>query len=310
MISNTTVYDAAIIGGGPAGTAAAILLTSDGRSVLLCERDNEVGGRIRHAAWVDNMPPLGLGMTGRDWQGSCSLQLDKFGVSVLLDTDITSIDTSIAGSFLLNAKYAATKGRFAARTVLIATGMVPRVCRYNVDDTLVVPAPSEYVYPGESVILIGGGNSIAQLALRYYNMRAVVTLISTRPIESTVSNYLVKDIRNSSIQRFVATVDKVWGIAGDYHTVIQETGGESHLLFSDHVQIHTGYECDNTHWPVELKEGKIVVDSNYMTNIPGIFAAGDATVAGLERLGIAIGTGQAAGRSINLWLDRMGVYVY
>ncbi len=171
-------YDMIVIGGGPAGLTAALYAAREGIDSLVIERA-ALGGQAAATERLDNVPGFSEGIAGSAFSEQLRLQAARFGVEMLQAQDVMSI-TSQDNYHRVST---ADGSEYSARTVLIATGS-----RYR---RLDVPGESDFIgagihfcatcdgpfYRGESVAVIGGGNSAAEESLFLAKLTNKVTLL-------------------------------------------------------------------------------------------------------------------------------------
>jgi thioredoxin reductase (NADPH) len=185
------VYDLAIIGAGPAGLTAAIKAGSEGLSVVVLEKSGTLGGRAYQSPLIENVPGFPEGVSGPVLFDSLTAQADKFGAELWPDQGVTALMR------MSDRLWITTPDRsLYARSVIIAVGEVTpkldalrpyegRGVEYACDATTL------HQHEGQHVLLVGGGNSCAQLALTLADKGARrVTILTRSPLAETTSMYL------------------------------------------------------------------------------------------------------------------------
>ena len=187
--------DVLIIGAGPAGLAAAITLASEGKSVIVLEKNKQAGGQAGTTSLIENYPPFPSGVSGADLtQAACS-QCEKFGVEIEYGAGAEFIYPYPGQSY----RVITSAGKeYWTRSVLLATGLqnrwlgVPGEDLPHVHHGMKVDALDEHC--NRAVVLVGGGNSAGQAAVYYLERGADVYLMIRRPLVETMSDYLIKRI--------------------------------------------------------------------------------------------------------------------
>ncbi|SMB80075.1 response regulator [Deinococcus hopiensis] len=310
-------YDLAIVGGGPAGLAAAVYGASEGLSTLLIEREAP-GGQAGTSSRIENYLGFPAGLSGGDLARRAVAQAQKFGVDLLTPRDVTSL--RVEGPY--KVLEVAGEGEISAHAVVIATGVSWQKLPAQGAEALTGrgvyygAARSEAVdCAGENVYIVGAGNSAGQAAMYFSQAAAQVTmLVRGASLEARMSQYLVDQIRKTP-NIGVLTRHEVMAVHGEERleklTLKNcETGEErtvpTHFLFSFiGAAPHTGWldgvvardargflrvgdqlrEDDLRGWPLERAPFPLE------TNVPGIFAVGDVRSTSVKRVASAVGEG-------------------
>lgn len=299
-------YDVMIIGGGPAGLSAATLLGAEGKRVLLLERESDIGGQISHSSWVENLLPFSDGFSGEHFRTETRKQIEKFGVVLVTGTPVVMLEKVATkfpqigqGVFMLNQHY-------FGRAVLLATGLAPKTGDYEIDaDCSVRLAPRllETVEPGDSVLIVGGGNSAAQAALHYRRRGANVTFLVRKSLEETMDGYYVRQM-----EPFPQYYGDFLGADSDNglaRVAMRFTTGEIATTHFNHIHVLTGSVPDTSWLPAEVQRddsGYVITDRRHMTTLPGLFAVGDCESDSVKRLSCAIGNAGEVARFINQYM--------
>ena len=167
-------YDVVIIGGGPAGLAAAVYGASEGLSVLLVER-KAPGGQAGTSSRIENYLGFPNGISGDDLSQRAFRQAVKFGAEVVLTREVQEIIPHPDGAYTIGLD---GSDRVATKTVILATGVAWRrleadgVDRFIGRGVLYGAARTEApTVAGKRVFIIGGGNSAGQAALFFADLR-------------------------------------------------------------------------------------------------------------------------------------------
>lgn len=289
------VNDFVIIGSGPAAMSAAIYAARDKKAPLVLERDN-MGGLAATISKIENYP--GFIGTGAELMQTMRSQAESFGakfdygeITKLAQSD-AGIDLEIDGDEHL-----------LARAVLVATGTervrlgIPGEDLPGVSYCATCDGP---LIHGQNVLVIGGGNSAVQEAfyLLKFCDKATLLVRSKLRCDDTLRERLEHEPRISVELGVVPTKIEQ---ADQELSVISEDG----RTFSAHnIFIFIGQRPATTFLPAEVlaKDSSIVTDKNYMTKIPGLFAAGDCRYESVHQVVTATGEGAAAAVAIRNYL--------
>lgn len=317
--------DLLVIGGGPAGLAAAVYGASEGMMTTLAE-DTALGGQAGTSSRIENYLGFPAGLSGEELTARAALQAQKFGVRFKLASKAVALSSSGA----VHTVRFEDDTTVRATSVIIATG-----ARYN---RLPLDRLSEFegvgVYyaatqmeaqmcSGGPVVIVGGGNSAGQAALFLARTcTSVRVVIRSDSLASSMSRYLIDQIeRHPQIE--VSPRTEVVGLVGDdqlegVELRDDESGQASvdpvsglfvfigakpstewlddQLAEDDHGFLLTGLDV-----PLAAQEG---TDAPLLleTSRPGIFCVGDVRSGSVKRVAAAIGEGSMA---VRLVFDRM-----
>ena len=289
------VNDFVIIGSGPAAMSAAIYAARDKKSPFVLERGN-MGGLAATISKIENYP--GFTGTGTELMQTMRSQAESFGtefgygeVTKLIPTK-NGLDLEIDGDEHL-----------LARAVLVATGTervrlgIPGEDLPGVSYCATCDGP---LICGQNVLVIGGGNSAVQEAfyLLKFCDKATLLVRSRLRCDDTLRERLEHEPRISVELGVVPT--KIEQVDQEL-SVISEDG----RTFSAHnIFIFIGQRPATTFLPAEVlaEDNSIITDKNYMTKIPGLFAAGDCRYESVHQVVTATGEGAAAAVAIRNYL--------
>jgi len=193
-----TFYDLVIVGGGPAGLAAAVYASSEGLRTVIVERDVP-GGQAGSSALIENYLGFPDGLSGAELASRAVTQAQKFGTEILLTKSATGLRDD-HGYRVLELD---DKTTIVSHTVLLATGVAYRKLTVEGAERLAgagvyygAAAAEAARFRDRDVCLLGSGNSAAQAALLLARYVRSLTIITIDPsLETTMSQYLVERIQ-------------------------------------------------------------------------------------------------------------------
>lgn len=305
-------YDVLIIGGGPAGAAAAVYAARKGiRTGVAAER---FGGQVNDTLAIENYISV-LETDGPKFAAGLEAQVRHYGVEIMnLQRADKLVPASEPGGLI--EVQLANGGSLKSRTVILSTGArwrnvnVPGEDQYRNKGVAYCPHCDGPLFKGKRVSVIGGGNSGVEAAIDLAGIVAHVTLVEFADqlkADAVLVNKL-KSLSNVTIHTNAQTTE----ITGDGQKVNglsykDRATGEVHHVALEGVFVQIGL-VPNTEWlkgTLELsKHGEIVVDAKGHTNLPGVFAAGDATTVPYKQIVIAAGDGAKAALSAFDYLIR------
>ena len=318
-------YDLVIVGGGPAGLAAAVYGASEGLRTVLVERDAP-GGQAGQSSRIENYLGFPMGLSGSDLARRATDQARRLGAELLSVQDAIGLRVEGAGRMV----DLTGGGTLSANCVLIASGVAYR--------QLDVPGFSELtgagIYYGaaptearscaqQSVVIIGGANSAGQAAVHFSAYASRVTmLVRGASLERSMSRYLIEqiealpniDVRTGSAVIAAEGVDghlarlRIRGAEGDESEI--ETDAcfvfigasprtdwlEGIVARDERGFILSGPDAESAGWP--LKRDPYLLE----TTVPGVFVAGDVRARSFKRVASAVGEGSMAVSLIHQYL--------
>jgi thioredoxin reductase (NADPH) len=313
------LYDLCIVGGGPAGLAAAVYAASEGLRTVVVEKEAP-GGQAGQSASIENYLGFPKGLSGADLAHRAVAQAARFGAEMLLARDVVGLETRGPG----RAVRFGDSGDLEARAVLIASGVSyrrlagPGLAELAGRGVYYGSSASEASQcAGEDVYVVGGANSAGQAALNFArHARRVVMVVRGRRLEDTMSLYLVEQIRaRENIE--VRLGCSVVAARGDGHLdglTLSEAGVEQDVPTSwlfvyigaqprtdwlgsgvardDRGFLLTGQDLlassSTSPWPLARTPYALE------TSVPGVFAAGDVRQDSMKRVASAVGEGAMA----------------
>src|ERR1700740_3007521 len=218
--AETSFYDLAIVGGGPAGLAAAVYGASEGLHTVMVEMEAP-GGQAGMSSRIENYLGFPAGLSGGDLARRAVVQARRFGVEILAPQEATSARTE--GSYRIIKL--ADGDEISCHALMIATGVqwrrleAPGVDRLQGAGIYYGGGATEALScKGETVYVIGGGNSAGQAAMNFAKYaERVIILVRGDSLSSTMSKYLIDQVQETpNIQ--------LWT-----HARVAEVHGDSHL---------------------------------------------------------------------------------
>jgi len=301
-IAGKDPFDVLIVGGGPAGAAAAVYAARKGiRTGVASER---FGGQVLDTLGIENFISI------KETEGPrFALALEEHVRHY--DVDIMNLQRAAAlvrGDDLIEIRLE-NGASLKSRSVVISTGArwrninVPGEQEYKNKGVAYCPHCDGPLFKGKRVAVIGGGNSGVEAAIDLAGIVGHVTLIEydTQLRADAVLQRKLKSLANVEIVTNAQTTE----ITGDQQKVNglvykDRATGETRQVPLEGVFVQIGL-VPNTDWlkgTLELsKHGEIVVDAKGQTSVPGVFAAGDATTVPFKQIIIAAGDGAKAALS-------------
>ena len=271
--------DLAIIGGGPAALSAAIYAARAGLNVTVFEKQH-FGGTLTEISHLANYP--GFDGPGQELADSLKDQAKSAGAKTEFGT-CTAISQS-DGSFALTIDGEAV----LARSVLVATGSEPITLDLATDKPISYCALCDApLYKDKNVLVIGGGNSAVGEAIYLADIAAHVTLINRSPLRAEPA--LQAKLRAKS------NVEILENTAPD----------QKQLAQADGIFVFIGKRPASDFLPPAVlgNDGYVKTDSNFMTPVAGLFAAGDVRAGAVRQAITAAGEGAAAAIAITNYLQ-------
>jgi len=303
-------YDVIIIGSGPAGYTAAIYASRANLTVLMFQ-GYQVGGQLMLTSDVENYPGFEEGILGPPMMEKFEVQARRFGTEMIPE-DVTAIDFS-QRPFRLTTD----SGEYLARTIIISTGAsakwlgLPSEQRLQGRGVSACATCDGFFFKGKDVAVIGGGDTAmeeANFLTRYANH---VTVIHRR--DSLRASKIMQDraFRNPKIS-FIWETDVIEVLGDDAITGLRlrnvKTGEES-VLPVQGLFLAIGHEPNTGLFKgvIDMDQKGYIVPVEYtMTNIPGVFAAGDVTDHRYRQAVTAAGDGCRAAIDLERWLESQG----
>jgi thioredoxin reductase (NADPH) len=319
--------DLAIVGGGPAGLAAAVYSASEGVSTVVIERE-VVGGQAGTSSLIRNYLGFPRGISGAELAKRAYAQAWLFGAKYALAREVSGL-TARGDRRIVRL---ADGREITCRAVLVATGMsyrrlgVPSLERFEGAGVFYGVQPDTRVMQGHDAFVAGGGNSAGQAVMHLStNARHVTLLVRGNSLEAQMSDYLVQEIRrapNVEVRLLTEVVGGEGAVQLERLTLHDRASGATETvpaeaLFvlvgaaprtewlsgvvarDDHGFVVTGDDLDATalrNWPLSRRPMR------HETSLPGVFAAGDVRFGSIKRVASAVGEGAVAVQEIEQYL--------
>jgi len=331
--AETSFYDLAIVGGGPAGLAAAVYGASEGLHTVMVEREAP-GGQAGMSSRIENYLGFPAGLSGGDLARRAVVQAKRFGVEILAPQE--AVGVRVEGPYRIIKL--ADGNEISCHALMIASGVQWRRLEAPGIDKLQGAgvyygggATEALSCKGEIVYVVGGANSAGQAAMNFAKYaERVVILVRGDSLSSTMSQYLIDQIKETpNIQ--------LWT-----HASVAEVHGDTHLeevsvLCSDTKKVERVPASamfifigalPRTDWlanTIERDErGFVLTGADLMqagqhpkgwslerdpflleTNVPGIFAVGDVRHGSVKRVASGVGEGSVAVQFIHQYLSKV-----
>ncbi|CAB3792248.1 alkyl hydroperoxide reductase subunit F [Pararobbsia alpina] len=295
-------FDVLIVGGGPAGAAAAIYAARKGiRTGVVAER---FGGQVLDTLAIENFVSV-KETEGPEFANALEEHVKTYEVDVM---DVQRAEALIPGEKLIAVRLA-NGAVLKSKTIVLATGArwreinVPGEREYRNHGVAYCPHCDGPLFKGKRVSVIGGGNSGVEAAIDLAGIVSHVTLLEFGA-ELRADAVLQRKL-HSLPNVTVITQAQTTEITGDGKKVngisyTDRTSGESKHVELEGVFVQIGL-VPNTEWlkgTVQLsRHGEIEIDARGQTSVPGVFAAGDVTTVPFKQIVIAVGEGAKASLS-------------
>jgi alkyl hydroperoxide reductase subunit F len=305
-------FDVLIVGGGPAGSAAAVYAARKGIDTgIAVER---MGGQVNDTLSIENYISV-LHTDGPKFSAALDAQVRHYGVDIMSQQRAVELIPAAQPGGLVSVRME-NGSTLRSRSVILSTGArwrninVPGEQEYKNKGVAYCPHCDGPLFKGKRVAVIGGGNSGVEAAIDLAGVVAHVTLIefSDQLKADAVLVAKLGSLPNVTVRVNAQTTE----ITGDGNKVNglrfkDRASGEEHTVELEGVFVQIGL-VPNTEWlkgAVELSRfGEIAVDAKGQTNVPGVFAAGDCTTVPYKQIVIAAGDGAKAALSAFDYLIR------
>ena len=333
MRAGLEFYDVAIIGGGPAGLAAAVYGASEGLKTVIVE-GAAPGGQAGLSSLIENYLGFPSGLTGADLARRAIAQAKRFGVEIVSPQEAVSL--RVEGPY----RYVKLRGgtEISCHALVLAMGVqwrkldVPGIDKFQGAGVYYGASSTEALScENEDVYIIGGANSAGQAAMFFSRYATkVYMLVRGASLAATMSQYLIDQIE-ATPNIVVETQSQVTGVAGGESlgsiTIKTDGRGEREVAASA-LFIFIGAE-PRTAWLDGMVQrdarGFVVTGQDLMregnrprgwsldrdpglleTSVPGVFAVGDVRFGSIKRVASGVGEGSVAIQFVHQYLSKVG----
>jgi thioredoxin reductase (NADPH) len=319
-------YDTMVIGGGPAGLAAAVYGASEGLRTLVVEREAP-GGQAGTSSRIENYLGFPSGVSGDELASRALQQARRLGAEILVTRSVARLDPVTRQAHLDGGDVV------RARTVVLATGVAWR--RVAIDGS--EPLIGKGVYYGAArseasathgldVHLIGAGNSAGQAALHFAGYaRSVTLVVRGDSLEKSMSRYLIEQLAgtpNVTVHLRSVVVAAHGSTQLTAIDVRDNESGELHRQDCGGLFVFIGADAETDWLPEDIARdargyvltGDDVVKAGrwslardpYLleSSVPGVFACGDVRLSPVKRVAAAVGEGSMAIAFIHKYLEQ------
>src|SRR5580658_1663326 len=331
--AQTSFYDLAIVGGGPAGLAAAVYGASEGLHTVMIEREAP-GGQAGMSSRIENYLGFPAGLSGADLARRAVVQAQRFGVEILAPQEVVGV--RIEGPYRITKL--ADGNEISCHALMVATGVqwrrlnAPGIDRLQGAGIYYGGGATEALScKGEVVYVVGGANSAGQAAMNFAKYAdKVVLLVRGDGLASTMSQYLIDQVQQTAnIQLWTrASVVEAHGETRlEEISVLCSDTDKVERVPANAMFIFIG-ALPRTDWLGDVVErddrGFLLTGPDLMregqhpkgwtlerdpflleTNVPGIFAVGDVRHGSIKRVASGVGEGSVAVQFIHQYLSKV-----
>lgn len=325
--SEAAFFDLVIVGGGPAGLAAAVYGASEGLQTALVEQEAP-GGQAGQSSLIENYLGFPQGLAGADLARRALTQARRFGTEILSPQEVTGVESKGP----LRVLHLGDGESLTCEALIVATGVSYR----RLDAPGVEQLTGAGVYygaaqtegaacAGQDVYVVGGANSAGQAAIHFARVAGTVNLVvRAASLGKGMSQYLVDQIeaedritvRLRSVVESVNGEHRIESVSiRDLDSGAVETrpaggvfvfiGAEPRTDWLEGVVerdqrgfIVTGPQVPAARWPLERDPYLLE------TSLPGVFAVGDVRATSVKRVASAVGEGAIAVQFVHQYLSR------
>lgn len=300
MIEHDHVYDAIVIGAGPAGISCALECIENALDVIVIDRSDRVGGQLPLIPGPLQNVFAGYYASGETLQE----EMEKVAVLALSQRVVTGVNVQ---SFDLKERTVeTTQGSIRARTLFLATGYRLR----ELDNDLSYGFETDIYYHSgafkkeledKQLVVVGGGDSALFTALDMAEICSTVTVLVRGDKLKARPDVAARVEAHPRIKVMMKTVLKrLKGLENLEEIVVTGSDGD-HSLPCQKLVAKLGYVPNTELFIEQLKSdenGHVIVDQSFATSVDGVFAGGDIVRPGYDRISFASGSGMMAAQSI------------
>lgn len=302
------MFDLIIAGAGPAGLTAAVYAARKKLSTLLIARD--IGGQVNWTSGVENYMGYQF-IEGPELMHKFEVQVKQFPITIKTDVEVTALQVIEDGLEVMTGD----GEKFQGRALIVATGKKPR--------SLNVPGEKQFIgrgvsycaicdgpiFAGMDVVIIGGGNSAAEVADDMTKIAKQVYMVSSTPLTCdavladkikgapNLKMFLEYEVVEIKGEKLVNGI-KIMGIKNRQETDLNVGGVFIEIGLVPNSDVFKGIAVLNS-------MGEIVVNNANETSVKGLFAAGDVTNIPEKQIVIAAGEGAKAVLTAHRYLQRL-----
>lgn len=304
-------YDVVVVGSGPAGLTAAFYLAREGKDTLVIEKAG-LGGQAGITQIIENFPGFDEGIAGAEFAERLGRQARKFGVEILQAQEVSEITRE--GQYFCVTTADSTS--YGAKAVLLATGASYRRMNIPGENDLIgtnvhfCATCDGAFYKGKKVLVVGGGNSGFEEGLFLTNFADQVDIVEFAPevkaskiLQEKVAskenmsvtvNHAIKELRGKNRLESILVEDRATNEMKEwvYDGIFVFIGLTPNSQLVDEM--------------VDLDPWGFIKTEHLMSNVPGLFAAGDVREDSTKQAASAAGEGASAALAIREYLKKLG----
>jgi thioredoxin reductase (NADPH) len=299
--ADRSAYDIVIIGGGPAGLAAAIYAAREGIDAIVVDA-SALGGQAGISDRIDNYPGFPDGISGAELAERFVAQARRYGVELLSAVSVTAVEPE--GEDLVTSL--STGQQLTSHGLIVATGSTYRRLDVPGEDDLIgagvhfcATCDGPFYKGAEEVVVIGGGNAALEEGLHLSEFAHRVRVLARS--ELSASSVLQERVRSDPQFVIHTGVDivELQGERGRFAAVVarDHDSGETHRFPAAAAFVFIGLRPNTAFLGDALEHdagGFLVTSPTMETSMAGVFAAGDVRSGSTKQLGSAVGDGIAA----------------
>jgi len=300
-----------IIGSGPAGLTAALYAARGSLNPLVIS-GNELGGQVSITTEVENYPGFPEGTTGPELAELIRKQAERFGARVEID-EVLAVDFTKSSPFYIKTH----KEEYLTDAAIIATGASPKRLGVAGEEEFIGRGVSfcatcdGFFFRGKDVVVVGGGDSALEEGLfltKYANSVRVLHRRDTLRAGEALKGRALKNEKLSFVWNTV--VEQINGNGRVKSVDVRDLkSGSTRTLPTNGVFIYVGHYPNTALFEGQLAMDEhkyLITDEKMMTNVPGVFAAGEVQDPVYRQVATSVGQGVAAAMMTERWLSERG----